>query len=164
MDRISHMPRLNIATKERKGHMKFSEKLKKARTSKDMSQVELAKIAGITTRTLQNYESGEKLPRRRSTYTKLAEALGVSEDTLMDENASFVIDAYEMYGPRGASQADNLVRRISAMWAGGEMAEEDIEENMRALQEAYWTAKKINRKYVPKMYSKKDSLEGDGSL
>lgn len=36
------------------------------------------------------------------------------------------------------------------MYAGGELAEEDMEAMMRAFQEAYWKAKEKNRKYVPK--------------
>ena len=39
------------------------------------------------------------------------------------------------------------------------MEAEDIDENMRALQEAYWRAKEINRKYVPKKYRPKNNEE-----
>jgi hypothetical protein len=39
-------------------------------------------------------------------------------------------------------QAMDLVADVKALWAGGEMEEEDMDEIMRALQEAYHEAKK----------------------
>lgn len=39
------------------------------------------------------------------------------------------------------------------MFAGGEMAEEDMDELMLAIQEAYVDAKRRNKKYTPKKYS-----------
>ena len=132
--------------------MKFNEKLKELRLAKHLSQAELAKAGGVTARTLQYYEAGLKLPRKKETYTKLAAALGVKEEELTDDNASFITNAFSVYGERGASQAEQLVQSLAGLWAGGDMEVEDIDENMRALQEAYWDAKKRNRKYVPKKY------------
>ncbi len=132
--------------------MDFAEKLKTARAARQLSQSALAKAAGLSLRTIQNYELGCRLPRKRSTYTRLAEALGVDEAALLDENASFVLRANERYGSRGAAQAWDMVADLSAMWAGGEMAEEDMDAIMQAMQEAYWEAKKNNRKYVNRPY------------
>ena len=84
----------------------------------------------------------------------LAKALDINEDVLLDDNASFVLRANERYGSRGARQAWDMVADIAAMWSGGEMDEEDMDSIMQAMQEAYWEAKKNNRKYVPKKYRK----------
>ena len=132
--------------------MDFSQKIKNARLAKDMSQSRLAAKAGISLRTVQNYELGARLPKKRETYTRLAQALGISEDVLLDENASFVIRANEQYGKGAAKQAWDLVSDFSAMCAGGSLEDEDMDAVMQALQEAYWEAKKSNRKYVPKKY------------
>ena len=137
--------------------MNLSEKLRNARAAKHMSQTELANKTGMSLRTIQNYEMGTRLPKSRSTYDKLAEALEMDVDILLDENAEFVLRASESYGGRGAEQAMDMVADIKALWAGGEMAEEDMDEIMQALQEAYWEAKKNNRKYVNKRYRKEDS-------
>ena len=134
--------------------MNFSEKIKNARLAKGLSQNELAKETGISYRTVQNYEMGVRLPKKRETYTKLAAALGISEEVLLDDNASFVIRANEQYGNRAAKQAWDMVADIGSMWAGGEMEEEDMDSIMRALQDAYWEAKKNNRKYVNRRYRK----------
>ena len=134
--------------------MNFSEKIRNARLAKDLSQNDLAKATGISLRTIQNYEMGVRLPKSRDTYTKLAAALGIKEEVLLDENASFVIQAHERYGSRGAQQAWDMVADLGSMFAGGEMEEEDVDAIMQALQEAYWDAKKSNRKYVNKRYRK----------
>ena len=121
--------------------------------------VELTVNSTISLRTIQNYESGARMPKSRDTYTKLSEALGVDEKVLMDENAEFVLRANEQYGGRGARQAWDLVADFKVLAAGGEIEEEDMDEIMRAMQEAYWEAKKNNRKYVNKRYRKEDSSD-----
>ena len=134
--------------------MEFSEKIRNARTAKGWSQKELAEATGMSLRTIQNYELGARLPKKRDTYLVLAKALDISEDVLLDDNASFVLRANERYGSRGARQAWDMVADIAAMWSGGDMDEEDMDAIMQAMQEAYWEAKQNNRKYVPKKYRK----------
>ena len=138
--------------------MKFGEKIRNARIANNISQSDLAKATGISLRTVQNYELGARMPKKRDTYAILAEALGINEDILLDENASFVLRASEQYGSKGARQAFDMVSDIAAMWAGGEMAEEDMDAIMQAMQDAYWEAKKKNRKYVNKRFIKSDTL------
>ena len=134
--------------------MEFSEKIRRARTAKGLSQKELASAAGVSLRTIQNYELGVRFPKKRDTYLALANALDINEEILLDKNASFVLRATERYGSRGAKQAWDMVADLAAMWSGGEMDEEDMDAIMQAMQEAYWEAKKNNRKYVPKKYRK----------
>ena len=43
--------------------------------------------------------------------------------------------------------------------AGGEVPESDIDAIMQALQDAYWDAKKLNRKYTNKRYLTDDAGE-----
>ena len=121
--------------------MEFAEKLKNIRISKGWSQEEAAERSGISRRTIQNYESGNMLPKKRSTYTVLADTFGVEETVLLDSNIDFVLRANEQYGDSAMRQAMDLVADVKALWAGGEMAEEDMDEIMRSLQEAYLEAK-----------------------
>ena len=122
--------------------MDFSEKIRNARIAKGWSQDELAEHSGISRRTIQNYELGARLPKKRETYKVLAETLGIDESVLLDENVDFVLRANEQYGSTAMKQALNLVEDVRALWAGGEMEEEDMDEIMRALQDAYWDVKK----------------------
>ena len=130
--------------------MNFGEKLRAARQAQNISRQELAEKTGISLRTIVNYETYSVIPKKRETYTKLADALHVSEESLIDDNVDFVLRANEKYGSRGMNQAKHLVEDVRALWAGGEMAEEDIDEIMRSLQEAYWDIKEKNRKYAAK--------------
>ena len=130
--------------------MKFGEKVRAARLAAKYSQRQLADMTGIALRTIQNYESGERLPKQKENYQLLATAL----------DADFVIKATEKYGARGNAQAERLVKEVSGLYAGGELAEEDMDAMMKAIQEAYWIAKEKNRKYVPKKYR---GISGDSS-
>ena len=79
-------------------------------------------------------------------------------DTALEEYAKKGIDARGyICDVTKEDEVTKMVADIKAMWAGGEMEEEDMDEIMQALQEAYWEAKKNNRKYVNKRYRKDDS-------
>ena len=143
-----------ISLRRKEKEMEFGEKIRKARTAKGLSQRELAEACGMSLRTIQNYELGTRLPKKKDTYLALAKALDINEEVLLDQDASFVLRATEHYGSRGARQAWDMVADLAAMWSGGEMDEEDMDAIMQAMQEAYWEAKKNNRKYVPKKYRK----------
>lgn len=134
--------------------MKFGEKLRKYRLEKGMTQSELAKQAGINVNTISNYESGRTYPQNREVYSILANILGVNPDHLHNENDDFLSDASAKYGSRGARQAQELIDELTGLFAGGELAEEDMDAMARAVQEAYWDAKEKNRKYTPKKYRK----------
>lgn len=63
-------------------------------------------------------------------------------------------DVTAQYGSRGVKQAKELLGEVTGLFAGGEMADEDMREMVDAIQEAYLIAKKNNRKYTPKKYLK----------
>ena len=52
--------------------MEFGEKLHNIRISRNLSQEELAEKTGVSRRSIQNYESGKMLPKKRSVYSVLA--------------------------------------------------------------------------------------------
>lgn len=126
--------------------MKFADKVRTARLEAGYTQQKLADVTGIALRTIQNYESGERLPKQKVYYTRLALALGIKESALMDENAEFVLKARELYGATGQKQAEDLIKEVSGLFAGGELEEEDKEAMLRAIQDAYWIAKDKNKR------------------
>lgn len=134
--------------------MKFCEKLKEARTRAGLKQEELAKALGVSLRTITNYESGERYPKKREIYYKLAELFHTEENYFLNEDEDFLLTAAEKYGSKGAKQARELMEEISGLFAGGNIADEDLDEMMRGIQEAYWIAKEKNKKYTPKKYRK----------
>ena len=45
-----------------------------------------------------------------------------------------------------------MVSNANALFAGGDITEDDKAKVLEAIQEAYWQAKLINKKYTPKKY------------
>jgi transcriptional regulator with XRE-family HTH domain len=132
--------------------MTFSEKIKHARTAKNMSQKELANATGISERTIQNYELGTSLPKSKNTYDKLAAALGINPQILLDENAEFVLQAGERYGNRGRRQAEDIIRSFRVAAAGGELDDDDLDFIKEAMLQTYEDAKAYNRRFVNRRY------------
>ncbi len=132
--------------------MKFGEKLRSLREEKGLSQTTLGKLVGLSLRTIRGYEVDGRYPKKREVYAKFAKVFNVETSYLINEGEAFVLDAAEVYGSRGKKGAEKLVTELSALFAGGDMAEEDMDEMMLAIQDAYWIAKRNNRKYTPKKY------------
>lgn len=135
--------------------MKFYEKLRDARKNAGLKQEDFANAIGVSLRTVTNYESGETYPKKREIYHRIADVLKVDVNYLLTEDEEFILEAEKRYGSRGAKQAKALAAEVSGLFAGGELADEDLDEMMRGIQEAYWIAKEKNRKYTPKKYRKK---------
>lgn len=132
--------------------MTFGEKVKTERKKLKIPQDVLAERVGVTRRTVTAWETDSVLPRTRKTYDKLAEALNVPVSYLLNDEEAFLLDAGEQFGYRGKKGAERLTREITGLFAGGEMAEEDMDALMFAVQQAYVEAKLNNKKYTPKKY------------
>ena len=131
--------------------MKFNERLKKYREEKGLTQAQLSELAGITTRQIQNYEGGKARPRLDAA-DKIAKALNITTDELLGNADMLVAQAAEKYGARGAKQAQQLTDELTGLFTGGDLAEEDMELMMKAIQDAYWIAKEKKQKFTPKKY------------
>lgn len=135
--------------------MTFGERLKAAREKSKLTQSKLAEQSGISMRTIINWENGVRKPSNIEKVNKLAATLGVPVNSLLDENEEFVIGIGETYGARGRKGAEKVLADVNALFAGGEMDEEDMDVFMQAVQNAYWEVKKKNKeKYTPKKYKK----------
>ena len=121
-----------------------------------MDQPTFAKYIGVSPRTISYYENGRTFPRTRDDYKRIADVLEVSVDYLLTENDEFVLQAGEQYGSKGKRDARELMEEVSGLFAGGDLADEDLDEMMRGIQEAYWIAKEKNKKYTPKKYLSKN--------
>jgi len=140
--------------------MELKDRIAGIRKYKGLTQAELAQKIGMTTRAIQNYESGNRIPKS-AVLEKIAEGLGVTIDDLASEDDKFVIQATEQYGSRGKVDAQQLIENANALFAGGDITEEDKTYVMEALQEAYWRAKIKNKRHIPKKYRKDNSDNTD---
>ena len=134
--------------------MKFGERLKNFREQKNLTQEELASLSGISARSIQRYENGTNRPRVEAAE-KMAKALDIQVDVLLGTNDMLVAEAKSKYGYRGAKQAQELVEEVSGLFSGGEIADEDLDAMMKAIQDAYWIAKEKNKKFSPKNKARK---------
>ena len=137
--------------------MAFKDNLKARREELGMTQLELSKAAGITTRTIYNYESGERRPSNIEVVQKIANALDTSVEKLLSNGETLVIEAHERGGARAAKDINELVSEVTGMFAGGKLSDDALDGAMRALNEAYWIARDKNKKYGRK--KKKDAEE-----
>ncbi len=134
--------------------MRFPERLRIKRQEAGLTQEQLAKAAGLTTRSIQNYESGTRRPRTDAIVERLASALNCTYDELIGIGDGYVMQAQEAGGAQAARDMEDLVNEVVGLFAGGTMDEESMDGVYRALSAAYWDAKDRNRKYTPKKYRK----------
>jgi len=128
----------------------FPEKVKDARSELGFSQSHLGELIGVSIRSILAYEKGEKKPRQ-STMLKLAKALGVSVKFLSDdecqnatediEKDGYIEEARKQYGASGARDIDQLLDANSALFAGGELSQEEKDAFFEAVMRAYISCK-----------------------
>lgn len=140
--------------------MTFGEKIREERRKQNLTQKELADKIGVTNRVITSYETGKSFPRTRDAYKKIADALGINVNYLLSDDEAFVLEARESFGYRGKKGAEKLLSEVTGLFSSGEMAEEDMDELMLAIQEAYVDAKKRNKKFTPKKYLPPDNPQG----
>lgn len=134
--------------------MTFGEKIKNLRKSKNLNQTQLANAIGVSLRTIRGWEIEGRYPKQHELYQKLADILGCDVSYLMTEDVSFVTEATEQYGSRGAKQAQQILEQAAAMFAGGELSDDDKTAFMDEIQMLYLDSKKRARKFTPKRYLK----------
>ncbi len=137
--------------------MAFAENLKEKRAQSGLTQAELAMKAGVTARTIQNYELGTRKPGNMVIVQRIADALGTTTEHLLSSGETLVVEAHERGGARAAKDINELVSEVTGMFAGGKLSDDALDGAMRALNEAYWIAKDKNKKYGRK--KKKDAEE-----
>jgi len=145
--------------------MTFGKRMKELRLAAGLSQPKLAEMTGVSLRTIQNYESGTRKPSNIQITNKIAAALNADLSDLLDEQQerdhSLAFEAYMLGGLKAARDMKVLVRRVTAMFAGGDLDDADKDAAMRAISDAYWIAKDKNKKYTPKKHRKGKNDTGD---
>lgn len=139
--------------------MFFGERLKEERARAGLTQKELAAKSGLSERTIQSYELGARTPNQITSVQRIAEVLGVKTEYLLGEDGMLVVSAAERGGPNAKRDVSELVGELSAMFAGGELSDQDRDAAMRALNAAYWDAKVLNQKYTKRAYRKTKAAE-----
>ena len=132
----------------------FGEKIRMRREEMQPSQEQLAKLSGLTRRSIVSYETAGKRPYA-STLRKLAAALGVTvryleHDEIDDpaaglEEEPFIREARDMYGKKGADEMAALLSQNEALFAGGTLTEDQKDMFYEAITRAYFMNKERAR-------------------
>lgn len=134
------------------------EKIREGRANLGITQTELAEKIGVTLRTISKYEKQGVMPRGAN-LQKLAEVLGVSiaylsNDEIVDpayglEESPYIESARAVYGKRGAADVEQLLTQTRALFAGGDVPEEDKELFFQAVTEAYLPTSSVPARSSP---------------
>ena len=132
----------------------FSDKVREARIILNLNQETLAQLVGVSKRAIAAYETDGTRPRP-NTLAKLAEALQVSVDYLINDDITdpqygiekqhYVDEVRERYGAKAAREIDFLMERNVALFAGGEVPQEAKDAYFEAVMQAYMSSKEEAR-------------------
>lgn len=132
--------------------MKFGQKLKILREERGLTQEDLSKMIGVSSKTISRYESGESKPRYPRIYDDIAEALEIDKLDLLSSEDAFVLSIKEQFGSYDANYASDLVNGMVGLMAGGDITDDDKRVILETLQEAFIISKKENKKFIPKKF------------
>lgn len=147
--------------------MTFGEKLINARLALNLSQSELAEKVGVSERSIYSYEQTGTLPRTK-VLKKIAEALNVSIAYLVDDEETdkqknideeiFLANAKNEYGHKGAREAQAVLDKAAALFAGGELDDDAKDIFFQSLMEVYLESKADAReKFSPRRRASRKS-------
>src|SRR5690554_4468650 len=140
--------------------MKFGQKLKILREEQGLTQDDLAKMVGMSSKTISRYESGESNPRYPRIYDDLAKALKIDKLELLSDEDAFVLSIKEKFGSYDANYASDLVNGMVGLMAGGDITDADKKVILETLQEAFIISKKENKKFIPRSEERRVGKEG----
>lgn len=137
----------------------IGDKVKALRLSKKMTMAALSRTSGLSDRAIRYIENNERTPGVDA-IRKLAAALEVGTDYFMDDDifqeelhkAEFLEEAKGKYGSRGRAQAQYVLNQAAALFAGGELSEEEREAFRAEMEAIFWDSKEDAKKYTPKKY------------
>lgn len=139
---------------------KFGEKIKTRREEMQIGQEQLGNLIGVSRRTIVSYETGVARPRE-NTLRKLAEALGVTQRYLLNDDCDdpkagideepFIQAARDAFGKKGADEMAAVLKQNEALFAGGTLSEDQKDMFYEAVSKAYF----MNKQHAREKFSRK---------
>ena len=124
--------------------MTFGERVRSLRRRKRLSQNALAEMMNVSPRTIFGYEAGTTYPRTRQLLERLARALDVTSEELLENTPSPESFAFIRADHSARTQARILTRQVVAALSDETLPEEEKDKMARAIMNAYWESKKIH--------------------
>lgn len=134
--------------------MNTGEKIKQLRIAKGLSQEQLGALIGVKKAAIHKYETGLVVNLKKTTISKLAEALGTSPAYLFDEDTHAATKQEKDIDKIIDQMREQLVNEEGLMFDGEPATPEAIESILSAMKIGVAMAKEENKKYIPKKYRK----------
>jgi len=115
----------------------WAERIRKARERKNLTQIEAAKLIGITNGALSNYERGERQPDIQI-LRKMAKVYGVSLSFLAGENW------WERDEPPSDVELEEFIKTANIRLMGDPL-DEEAKDDLLVAMKAAWAALKQQR-------------------
>jgi len=137
----------------------IGDKVKALRLSRKMTIAALARASGLSDRAIRYIENNERVPGAGAVQ-QLADALEVRTDFFMDpgifeqtlHKEEFLQQAKEKYGSRGMAQARHLIEQVQALYAGGELSDDDREVFRAEMEAIFWDSQQEAQKFAPRTH------------
>lgn len=127
----------------------IGDKVHALRTALGISMSELARRSGISSRSISYYENNERVPgvdaiKRLSAAMEVTTSFFIDNDefTRQENRDEFIARIKSEYGSKGAAQTKRLLDDTTALFAGGQLTEEEQNDFMDEMQELFVIAKK----------------------
>ena len=143
----------------------IGDKLKALRLSKKITLAALSRSSGLSDRAIRYIENNERQPGIDA-IKKLSAALDVSTSYFMDDDLfqeevdkeEVLAEAKEKYGFRGKAQAERIYQQTQALFAGGQLSEEDRSAFRDLMIDLFFeTKEEAKKKYTPKKFRSENS-------
>ena len=142
----------------------IGDKLKALRLSKKITLAALSRSSGLSDRAIRYIENNERQPGIDA-IKKLSAALDVSTSYFMDydlfqeevDKEEVLAEAKEKYGSRGKAQAERIYQQTQALFAGGQLSEEDRSAFRDLMIDLFFETKEEAKKYTPKKFRSENS-------
>ena len=122
--------------------MSFGGRVRELRKSKHLSQNALAKIAGVSPRTIFGYEAGTTYPRTASTLNRLAEALGVTSEALADNTHPLKSLANIPGNQSAETQCQMITQQAVSLLLDDHLPDAQKDDMVQAILDAYWESRR----------------------
>ena len=122
--------------------MTFGERVRTLRKKKKLSQNALAELVGISQRTIFGYEAGTTYPRTENILNRLAAALDVPSEALVDGTTSLESFAFIRADHSMATQMRIATQQVVTLLLGNSLSDAQKDEMTHAIMDAYWESRR----------------------
>jgi len=116
----------------------FGQRVRQLRKEKHLSQNALAKLTGISPRTIFGYEAGTSFPRSYDMLLRLAEALDVTCEELAADSASMRFALALGLSRVSKTHAEKVTEEAVSLILGDSLSDSEKDRMMHSIMDAYW--------------------------